>query len=167
MPKRHSTEYERAYNRRPEVIARKKAWEQANRGKRDHTRHRQYRRWQNYRLRLEALTAYGSDPPCCMCECGCKENRVLLLDLDHVNNDGADHRRKLCNRRCEGNSFYRKLRKLGWPKDPPMRVLCVKCNVGRQRNGGQCVELGILPFGLRLKPGGRCPEISEQRGLFD
>lgn len=27
-----------------------------------------------------------------------------------------------------GLSFWRKLRRLGWPTDPPLQVLCMSCN---------------------------------------
>lgn len=157
---------EREYNRRPEVMARKKEW-----GRRNPKKYNASRRKIVYQLRLDVLIAYGSNPPKCMCECGCSENRVPLLDIDHVNNDGADHRRSLCNgKRESGNAFYWKLKKLGWPKNVPLRVLCVKCNVGRQRNGGQCVELGIIPIEEnRMASSARrnVPKKVEKAELFD
>jgi hypothetical protein len=100
------------------------------------------RRRRHQRLREIAIEKYSNGTSCCMCECGCRESKLIYLDLDHVNGDGAAHRRLLFgNRNQAGHSFYVRLKKLGWPNDPPLRVLCVKCNVGRQRNGGRCPEL--------------------------
>ncbi len=122
----------------------------------------------NERLRMEALRVYGGNVPRCNCECGCEESKIVYLDLDHPNNDGADHRRALgCGRT---GHFVRALKRAGWPKHPPIRVLCVKCNVGRQRNGGQCPELGIISVGVKKSPPPRgCINAtpSEQKGLFD
>jgi hypothetical protein len=101
------------------------------------------------RVRLEALRAYGGESPACSCECGCRESKFVYLELDHVNNDGAAHRKLLMGKRYGGIGFLTILKRLGWPKDPPIRVLCVKCNVGRQRNQGQCPELGMLPVSSR------------------
>ncbi len=129
--------YQKEYERRPKVRKRRAG----------HTRH------YNHQIRLEALKAYGGAEPSCMCECGCKENRAVYLDLDHIDNNGAAHRRAIREgTRTVGVNFYRAMKKLGWPKDPPLRVLCVKCNVGRHRNGGQCPELGIIEPRDRERP---------------
>jgi hypothetical protein len=160
------TKKNRDYNRRSDVRARKLAWAR-NDGDRSKKADAEKikKRQKNYDLRFEALIAYagGKNPPECMCECGCKENRPLILDIDHVNNDGPEHRRYLCEG-AGGNNLYRKLKKLGWPnKEYPLRVLCIKCNVGRQRNGGQCVEIGILPIGINRKP----PKNQKQRTIVE
>jgi hypothetical protein len=110
------------------------------------TKYREARRRQNRirraKIREEGLAAYGGEHPCCQCECGCKEDKPIYLDLDHANNDGAEHRREISNgRSC---NFYPALKKRGWPKDRGIRVMCIKCNIGRYRNGGQCPELGVL-----------------------
>ncbi len=97
------------------------------------------------KLRLEALAAYSKGEMRCQCECGCTEDREVYLELDHVNNDGADHRRAICGTKQASSTWVRALKRLGWPNDPPIRTLCCKCNVGRQRNCGQCPELGIFP----------------------
>lgn len=87
------------------------------------------------RIKEAALAAYGG----AICAC-CKESDVRFLTLDHVNNDGAAHRRALgdgTNKRA-GWSFYGKLRALGWPMNPPIQVLCYNCNNGKRSNGGIC-----------------------------
>jgi len=75
-------------------------------------------------VKVECLESYGG----CKCECG--EDDVVVLSLDHVNNDGADHRKETGTR---GYNFYIMLRKTGFPNDPPLQVLCMNCNI-RKRN---------------------------------
>ena len=78
-------------------------------------------------LRNEMLNAYGG-----RCSC-CGETEDAFLTLDHANNDGAEHRRKL------GNTYatWQDLKRCGWPKRG-FTLLCYNCNCGRHRNGGVC-----------------------------
>lgn len=69
-------------------------------------------------LKLEALNAYGG--PICGC---CREDNVIMLTLDHVDQQGAEDRRQNGK---SGTGFYQRLKKLGWP--PGFRVLCRNCN---------------------------------------
>lgn len=64
------------------------------------------------------------------CEC-CSEAEELFLTIDHINNDGAEHRRKEA-----GNDLYGWLVKHNFPEG--FRTLCHNCNTGRYRNGGVC-----------------------------
>lgn len=80
-------------------------------------------------LKLAALNAYGG--PTCSC---CGEGTVAFLTLDHVNNDGGQHR-KITG---AGTGFYNWLRKHAYPADVGLRVLCFNCNQGRRVNGGVC-----------------------------
>jgi hypothetical protein len=75
-------------------------------------------------IKIECLESYGG------CKCQCGENDVTVLTLDHVNDDGAEHRRETNTR---GLNFYFMLRKNGFPSDPPLQVLCMNCNI-RKRN---------------------------------
>ena len=63
------------------------------------------------------------------CTC-CGESERAFLTIDHVNNDGAEHKRII------GSNLYRWLKKQGYPDD--FQVLCWNCNSGRARNGGVC-----------------------------
>jgi len=87
--------------------------------------------WTNYRweLKLAVLKAYGT-----VCQC-CGEDEPTFLAIDHMNNDGAQQRKKMCYRRSS-YSFYIWLRKNGYP--PDFQVLCHNCNIGRHLNGGVC-----------------------------
>ena len=83
------------------------------------------RLWSRYRRLV--LEAYG---PYCHC---CGESEEIFLELDHINNDGAAHRRAL-----GGNhrNIYRWAINQNFP--PIFQILCANCNTGKQRNGGIC-----------------------------
>lgn len=75
-------------------------------------------------LREAALAAYGG-----RCAC-CGEDAPEFLAIDHVNGDGAAHRREISGgkgRRGAGTPTYRWLKKSGYPEG--FRVLCHNCNI--------------------------------------
>lgn len=90
--------------------------------------------WQN--LRLQAMDAYGGR----VCSC-CGETELLFLTLDHINEDGAAHRREIA-RHSKGNGKGAYPNVLGWMKrnnfPPGFQVLCMNCNVGKHKNKGVC-----------------------------
>jgi hypothetical protein len=68
------------------------------------------------------------------CTC-CGESEPVFLTIDHVNDDGSEHRQEV------GFDIYRFLyaefRRTGkWPEG--FTTLCYNCNAGRWRNGGEC-----------------------------
>lgn len=67
-------------------------------------------------LKLEMIQAYGGR---CVC---CEEVAPEFLSIDHINGGGRKDR--------GGFTLYRKLKKLGWPKDE-FRLLCFNCNLAR------------------------------------
>lgn len=85
-------------------------------------------------LRHEVMMAYGGY----ICAC-CGEAEPLFLQIDHVNNDGADHRRELG---YDGNGKGGSTRTMFWLKangfPPGFQILCANCNHGKARNGGVC-----------------------------
>jgi hypothetical protein len=86
-------------------------------------------RWQkNYadRLRVEVFGAYGD-----RCTC-CGETDPAFLTLDHVNNDGAAHRRALGTN--SGHAVYRWLRDRGFPQEG-FQLLCWNCNHAKYAHG--------------------------------
>ena len=88
------------------------------------------RKWiTEYRAKLkkETLLAYGDK---CIC---CGENNPVFLTLDHINNDGKNHRKKLPTTM----SLQVWLKKNNWPKNI-IQILCFNCNLGRKQNGGIC-----------------------------
>lgn len=87
------------------------------------------------RLRDAAYEAYGGY----RCSC-CGETEKMFLSLDHVNNDGADHREMISGSRRgngTGKSFFLWLKRFNYPKGL-LQVLCMNCNMGRYRNNGIC-----------------------------
>jgi hypothetical protein len=124
--KEHALAYQRQYmaewrERNREKCRQYQAeWRKANREK-DIEQGRQERR----RLRLEVFLHYGNGELKC-CKCGYDADH-RALQLDHINNDGADNRRNARGSRTQaGTTFYRWLRKNGYPAG--LQVLCANCN---------------------------------------
>jgi hypothetical protein len=81
-------------------------------------------RWAS--LKDAAYAAYGGYT----CAC-CGETTKAFLTIDHVNNDGAEHRKTVSPSR-----LYTWLRNHQYPEG--FQVLCMNCNFGKARNGGVC-----------------------------
>lgn len=71
-------------------------------------------------LRWQTFQAYGGKCACC------GETKPEFLAMDHIDGNGAAHRRKI---KKVGLSFYRWLRTNNWPSG--YRVLCHNCNCAR------------------------------------
>lgn len=84
-----------------------------------------YARYQ-LKLRKAVIDHYGGE-----CKC-CGEKRFKFLTIDHVNNDGHEHRKEV----PAGTPMLRWLKKNNFPKD--FQILCFNCNCGRALNGGVC-----------------------------
>lgn len=65
---------------------------------------------------------YGGAEPACSC---CGEKHLQFLAIDHIAQDGAEHRRKIDSK--GGYTFYNWLVQNGFP--PGFRVLCHNCNM--------------------------------------
>jgi hypothetical protein len=88
------------------------------------------KRWiAKYRAKLkkETLAAYGNK---CVC---CEEKNPMFLTLDHIKNDGKEHRKKFPTTVL----LQVWLKKHNWPKNI-VQVLCFNCNLGKHQNGGIC-----------------------------
>ena len=77
-------------------------------------------------LKDQAYAAYGGY----RCAC-CGESEPMFLCLDHVNNDGYEHRKEVHPRK-----LYAWLKRKGYPEG--FQVLCFNCNQGKRLNGGVC-----------------------------
>jgi hypothetical protein len=73
-------------------------------------------------LRTDVLMAYGNK---CIC---CGESTRQFLAIDHINNDGAKHKRQ--NNLKSAQAFYTWLRKNNYPKDN-FQILCHNCNMAK------------------------------------
>lgn len=149
MAKKPVSEHRREYMRRfyrehaEEIKAYSRDWAKGYRAriKADPEKHaktkkriREFRVEKRRKIREEVLDAYGG-----VCAC-CGEAERVFLTVDHINGDGAAHRREVCGTgsgRGGGSTMYEWLKKQGFPKDR-FQILCYNCNCGRQRNGGVC-----------------------------
>ena len=85
---------------------------------------KEYARRFREKARAEAIYHYGG-----LCAC-CGEATFPFLTIDHVNEDGAAHRREL----GRGSSkFYVWLKANGWPEG--FQVLCYNCNCAKGHYG--------------------------------
>ena len=75
--------------------------------------------------KIEVLSHYSNGSPRCA-KCG--EARLAALSIDHINDDGAEHRRQI-------KSFsYWWLKREGYPEG--FQVLCMNCQwIKREENG--------------------------------
>lgn len=100
--------------------------ERYHKNKEHHARTHKDRR---QRLKLAVFSAYGG----AQCAC-CKETHLEFLTIDHINGDGAEHRRTLATERgwtsgargMTGQRFYFWLQQNNYPEG--FRVLCLNCN---------------------------------------
>lgn len=93
-------------------------------------RYKRHDRVRRERRKDEAFQAYGGY----VCAC-CGERERTFLQIDHVNNNGAEHRKQMGYTDGHGRIF-RWLRKENYP--PGFQVLCANCNWGKHMNGGTC-----------------------------
>lgn len=87
------------------------------------------------RLRQAAFDAYGTTCACC------GEPDLRFLAIDHVDGDGASHR-KLINA-SGSTSTYRWLAKNGYP--PGFQPLCHNCNYAKHVYG-TCPHKEVMPL---------------------
>lgn len=80
------------------------------------------------KLKVATFEAYGG----ASCAC-CGESTFEFLTLDHVNDDGAEHRRQIGSQ--GGWTFYKYLSDQGFPEPERYQVLCWNCNCAKQYHG--------------------------------
>src|SRR5271157_227897 len=76
----------------------------------------------NRNLKVEVLSHYGKDNTLKCCWEGCEVADVDMLSLDHINNDGAEHRH---NVGLSGSLFYKWIKKNNYPLEPALQTLCM------------------------------------------
>ncbi len=137
-----------------------RTWLETEKGEEYKERHRQYMKdWRaknpekkkasqklSYRkARMEVLQHYsGKEIPECSC---CQETQFEFLQIDHINNDGAEHRRAIGMAQGDanqvkkekqrvsigGNGFVYWLKKNNFPEG--FQVLCANCHAGKTSLG--------------------------------
>lgn len=103
-----------------------KAWKKSDAAQPYVERHKLRQRERHQAQKREAMDAYGG-----VCAC-CGESELVFLAIDHVDNDGAEHRRE--SGMGKGPRAYRWLRDREYP--PGFQVLCHNCNYAKSR--GTC-----------------------------
>lgn len=88
-------------------------------------------------VKKEVFDHYGN-----FCHC-CGETEPKFLTIDHINGDGAKHRKEV----GEGSTFYSWLVKNNFPNG--FRTLCYNCNIGRKN--GPCPHEEKMKFLLLSK----------------
>src|SRR3990167_330918 len=84
------------------------------------------------KLRESVFAAYGGY----VCSCCC-EDEPMFMTIDHIANDGNEHRRKLKSLIGNGGTaFFDWLKRNKFPSG--YQVLCRNCNWGKHVNGGVC-----------------------------
>lgn len=91
---------------------------------------RDYQKRKRLALRAEIIEAYGSKCACCA------ENNSWFLTIDHINNDGCEHRKQIAGKM----SLYKWLKVHGFPKDR-FQLLCWNCNCAKAYFG-KCPHQG-------------------------
>jgi hypothetical protein len=119
--KKRNREHLNAYNRE---------WNK-NRDEESKERKRQYNRELARKYHREAIQAYGG-----FCTC-CGETEMSFLQIDHINNDGAEHRKSI-----NGVQLAPWLKRRGYPEG--FQVLCVNCNFAKHTNGGTCPHQTVM-----------------------
>lgn len=104
---------------------RAKRWAKKNKKARKEIVHAHDRR-RRERLKLAVCEAYGG----AFCAC-CGEDELIFLTVDHVDNNGAKHR-KIVN----GLALYEWLVEKRFPKG--FQIMCRNCNWGKHVCGGVC-----------------------------
>lgn len=94
-------------------------------------RHKELNNRSRLKLRKQVIEAYGSS---CVC---CGEKILQFLSIDHINNDGALHRKTLSD-----SMLYTWLRKNNFPKDN-YQLLCMNCNFAKGKYGKCPHNIGV------------------------
>ena len=110
--------YQNAYyhRNRERIREKERLWYRANLQQR-----REYNRNYKYKLKILVLTYYGKGK--CEC-CICGESRDPCLTIDHIDGNGASHRRSIGMPKGGGN-IYGWLRMKAYPEG--YQTLCMNC----------------------------------------
>ena len=76
-------------------------------------------------IKETVITHFGGKCACC----GMDE--IRFLTIDHVNNDGREHRKEIGR-----SSLYKWLLRYDFPETYELQCLCYNCNFGKNHNGG-------------------------------
>lgn len=89
-------------------------------------------------IRLKCIKNFGG-----FCVC-CGESNQKYLQLDHIHNNGAEHKKNLKENNEFYGSFYKWAVKNNYPKDV-LQLLCANCHSAKSWHGG-CTIKDHLPL---------------------
>ena len=92
--------------------------------------HRETQKQWHQNRKLQVILAYGGKCACC------GETEIEFLAVDHINNDGAAHRKKIGH--ASGSNIHRWLIRNNFPEG--FQVLCHNCNFSKHFGKGVCVH---------------------------
>lgn len=95
--------------------------------KRNRPQRREYEKERYDKIKLEAINHYGGKCACC------GETQIAFLQIDHINNDGAEHRREIEKASHGRVPMTLWLKRNNYPDG--FQVLCANCNVAKQIAG--------------------------------
>lgn len=98
----------------------------ANEGSDQCEKRKEYLRQYRQGIKDKVFAHFGAKCACC------GEQEYQFLTLDHVNNDGADHRRQLSGRGAGTDSVYRELVKTEFAEADRFQILCYNCNCAKR-----------------------------------
>lgn len=115
-PQHHKEASAKRYSaKRAEVIQKAKEWNKVNAERRNHRLRAAYRTAKD-----ASIAHYGG-------KCRCGESRLEFLVIDHISDDGAEHRRQLANKVAYIHVW---LKNNGYPSG--FQVLCGNCNFKKE-----------------------------------
>lgn len=130
-------------NNRAKMISAAKEWREENSEKYSEYMARRHKTmWPEYRLIV--LEHYGLECACC------GEANVRFLTIDHVENDGHIHRKKMSHAQ-----LYPWLIRNNFKCDFKLQTLCFNCNFGKRYNNGVCPH--CFAEGSETIPSGSTP----------
>lgn len=76
----------------------------------------------------------------------CLQTIEIFLTIDHINNDGAEHRRSMTSnkesRGRAGSTIYAWLRRNDFPEG--FQILCYNCNIAKHHHGEEAVRKALI-----------------------
>ena len=102
--------------------------------------------YKQYRIALKKtiFDHYG------FCAC-CEESNLYFLTIDHINNNGAEHKRSIGRPHQGGTGMYYWIIKNNFPSD--LQSLCYNCNCAKHHSG-----LGFCPHELDKQSNSSVPQ---------
>lgn len=136
-------EYQARYKAKPGI---KEKYRQLNKDwiAKNRVRYNEAKAEYRFKLKVAAIEHYSKGSMACA-HCSFDAD-IDALCLDHIENNGAEHRKELgCGGRGSpsGTTIYERLKAIGWM--PGLQVLCFNCNtikeLRRKRSGRSSQEL--------------------------